>query len=236
MAAAEAERLHELAAIRPPTGADPPLRERIVTRLRDTQPSTSPDDWRIAGVPPAQMQRLRAHFPAQPVPAAVLVPIVDRPAGLTMLLTERASTLRNHAGQVSFPGGRIEAEDESPAAAALRETFEEIGLAPDRIEVVGYLDTYLTITGYAVVPVVGFVRPEFSLALDEFEVAGVFEVPLRVILDPSNHRLRRREVQGVEVAYYEIPYEDHHIWGATAGMLVGLQQRLAGALAAASDQ
>lgn len=213
------------------------LRRLIEARLRGTRPSLAPEALRLPGTPgdlPAAMRpRLKAK---PPVPAAVLVPIVERECGLNVLLTLRAAHLRDHAGQVSFPGGRIEAEDESPAAAALRETFEEIGLAPDRIEVVGYLDTYLTITGYAVVPVVGFVRPEFSLALDEFEVAGVFEVPLRVILDPSNHRLRRREVHGVEVAYYEIPYEDHHIWGATAGMLVGLQQRVAGALAAASDQ
>jgi 8-oxo-dGTP pyrophosphatase MutT (NUDIX family) len=127
---------------------------------------------------------------------------------------------------VSFPGGRIEPEDAGPAAAALRETFEEIGIASEYIDVVGYLDTYLTVTGYSVVPVVAFVRAGFTLAVDEFEVASVFEVPLALILDPANHVLRHKDLHGVEVGYYEIPFAGRHIWGATAGMLVGLYERL----------
>jgi 8-oxo-dGTP pyrophosphatase MutT (NUDIX family) len=159
----------------------------------------------------------------------VLVPIVDRDEGLQVLLTQRTAHLRDHAGQVSFPGGRIEPEDASPADAALREAFEEIGLSSAYVEVVGYLDTYLTITGFSVVPVVAFVRPGFTLALDDFEVASVFEVPLSVILDPANHVLRKKDVDGVEVTYYEIPHIDRYIWGATAGMLVALYQKLTGA-------
>lgn len=228
MAAAEAERLHELAAIRPPTGAEPPLRERIVTRLRDTQPSTSPDDWRIAGVPPAQMRRLRAHFPAQPVPAAVLVPIVDRPAGLTMLLTERASTLRNHAGQVSFPGGRIEPADPSPAAAALREAREEIGLDAGHVHLLGYLPDHLIVSGFRVTPVVAFVDPDPPLHIDTREVRGTFEVPLEFVFDTRNHRASVRRIGGEDVEVYDIPYGPNRIWGATAGMLITLYRLVSG--------
>ena len=205
------------------------LRRLIEQRLHGTRPQLEPEALRLPGIPGDLPAQLRPRMRAQKlIPAAVLVPLVERPEGLHVLLTQRTAHLRDHAGQVSFPGGRIEPEDASPAAAALRETFEEIGLGAGYIEIVGYLDTYLTVTGYSVVPVVAFVRPGFTLAVDEFEVASVFEVPLELILDPANHVIRRKDVQGVEVGYYEIPFTDRHIWGATAGMLVGLYARLLG--------
>jgi 8-oxo-dGTP pyrophosphatase MutT (NUDIX family) len=199
----------------------------IEERLRGSEPRLDLDALKLPATPGDLPPSLRAQLRARPpTPAAVLVPIVDRPHGLHVLLTQRTAHLRDHAGQVSFPGGRIESDDEGPAAAALRETYEEIGLGSDYIQIVGYLDTYLTATGFSVVPVVGFVRDGFSLALDEFEVASVFEVPLEIILDPANHVVRTREFQGLQIGYYEIPYESYHIWGATAGMLVRLHDRL----------
>jgi 8-oxo-dGTP pyrophosphatase MutT (NUDIX family) len=199
----------------------------IEERLRGTRPQLDPEALRLPASPgdvPASLRPFLRERP--PTPAAVLVPLVERAEGLHVLLTQRTAHLRDHAGQVSFPGGRIESRDASPEAAALRETFEEIGLAGEYIEVVGFLDTYLTATGFSVVPVVGFVREGFSLALDRFEVQTVFEVPLEIVLDPANHLLRKRQFHGVEIAYYEIAGAQCHIWGATAGMLVGLQRRL----------
>lgn len=159
-------------------------------------------------------------------PAAVLVPIVLRPAAPTLLLTERTAHLRDHAGQVCFPGGRIEAGDASPRAAALRETEEEIGLLPQHVEVIGYLPDYCTGTGFAVTPVVGFVRPPFALHPDSFEVAEVFEVPLAFLLDPANHGEHAIFWRGRERRYHAMPYGRHFIWGATAGMIVSLYRSL----------
>jgi 8-oxo-dGTP pyrophosphatase MutT (NUDIX family) len=158
--------------------------------------------------------------------AAVLVPIVERRGGATVLLTKRTDHLHDHAGQISFPGGRVEDHDEHPVATALRETEEEIGLSRDRVVVVGRLDTYRTVTGYAVTPVVGFVRPGFRLELDRFEVAEAFEVPLDFLIDPANHLRHSAVVKGVRRHWYAMPYGDYYIWGATAGMIVNLSQRL----------
>lgn len=160
--------------------------------------------------------------------AAVLVPIVDRPDGLTVLLTQRTAHLNDHAGQVSFPGGRCEAEDPSPVYTALRETEEEIGLERSRIEVLGLLPEYRTGTGFSVTPVVGLVRPPFTLRPDSFEVAEVFETPLSFLLDPANHQRHSMEIGGVLRHYYAMPYEGYFIWGATAGMLVSLHRLLSG--------
>ncbi len=154
--------------------------------------------------------------------AAVLVPIVLRDDGPTLLLTQRTAHLRDHAGQISFPGGRIEAEDESPLHAALRETTEETGLAPAHVEVVGYLPEYRTSTGFSVTPVVAFVTPPFSLEPDPFEVAEVFEVPLSFLLDPANHQQHEVHWRGRLRQYCAMPYGDYFIWGATAGMIVSL--------------
>ncbi len=159
--------------------------------------------------------------------ASVLVPIVTRPAELTVLFTRRTAHLRDHSGQVSFPGGRAEARDASPEATALRETREEIGLAPEHIELLGRLADYHTRTGFRVSPVVGLVTPPFALSPDAFEVEEVFEVPLSFLLDPAHHQRHAREFQGRVVHYYAIPYRSYYIWGATAGMLVNLYRHLA---------
>lgn len=164
--------------------------------------------------------------PVELVPAAVLVPIVERDDGMTVLLTQRTDHLTAHAGQISFPGGRVELEDVSIEAAALRETEEEVGLSSEHIEIVGKLDIYVTRTGFEVTPVVGIVTPPFTINPDPFEVADVFEVPLSFVVDPANHQKESRLHKGVERQFYVLPYEDRYIWGATAGMLVNLSEVL----------
>jgi 8-oxo-dGTP pyrophosphatase MutT (NUDIX family) len=160
-------------------------------------------------------------------PAAVLVPLVDHGHGMSVLLTQRTAHLTAHAGQISFPGGRIEEDDADAVAAALRETEEEVGLPPDRITVVGRLDTYLTGTGFEITPIVGIVAPPYKLAIDPFEVAEAFEVPLSYILDRRNHQRVERESAGRRRAFFVLPYEGRNIWGATAGILVNLAEVLA---------
>ncbi len=155
-------------------------------------------------------------------PAAVLVPLVLRPGGPTILLTQRTDHLHDHAGQISFPGGRIEDRDATPEAAALREAEEEVGLDPSRVELVGRLDTYVVRTGFEVTPAVGIVRPPFDVKPDPFEVAEVFEVPLAFILNRDNHERHSREYKGARRFFYVMQYEDRYIWGATAAMLVNL--------------
>ena len=169
---------------------------------------------------------LRAPGPL--TPAAVLVPLVLRPEGSTILLTQRTDHLYDHAGQISFPGGRIEADDESPEAAALRETAEEVGLSQENIELIGRLDTYIVRTGFVVTPAVGFVHPPFDIDPDPFEVAEVFEVPLSFIMDRGNHQRQSREFRGVQRSFYVLQYEHRYIWGATAAMLVNLVDILDG--------
>lgn len=154
-------------------------------------------------------------------PAAVLVPVVHRPGeGLSVLFTRRTAHLNDHAGQISFPGGRSEPEDGTPAATALRETEEEIGLARAHVEVLGSLSEYTTVTAYRVTPVVGLVSAPFVIQPDSFEVAEVFEVPLEFLLDPANHQRNTVLQKGWQREYYAVPYRDYYIWGATAGMLM----------------
>lgn len=160
--------------------------------------------------------------------ASVLVPIVAHPQGLTVLFTLRTTQLKAHSGQVSFPGGRAEPGDASPEFTALRESQEEIGLAPERVEVLARLSDYHTRTGYRVTPIVGLLTPPLELVPDPREVAEVFEVPLPFLLDPRNHRRRTREFKGQTVGFYEMNFEERTIWGATAGMLVNLYRHLAG--------
>ncbi|SLN34650.1 CoA pyrophosphatase [Oceanibacterium hippocampi] len=159
-------------------------------------------------------------------PAAVLVPIVDRPEGQSVLLTRRTPHLTKHAGQISFPGGRMEASDANPVETALRETEEEVGLDRGRIDVIGVLQTYLTVTGFSVTPVVGRVTPPFALTADPNEVAEIFEVPLAFLMDPANHRRHSGFYNGLRRYWHAMPYNEYYIWGATAGMLMDLYRRL----------
>ncbi len=158
--------------------------------------------------------------------ASVLVPIVARHDQPTVLFTQRTAHLKNHSGQISFPGGRTEADDEGPEGTALRETWEEVGLPPGRVELLGRLSEYHTRTGYRITPVVGIVQPPFDLKPDANEVAEVFEVPLAFLLDERNHQRHTREHEGQQRAYFAIPYRERYIWGATAGMLVNLHRYL----------
>jgi 8-oxo-dGTP pyrophosphatase MutT (NUDIX family) len=161
--------------------------------------------------------------------AAVLVPVVSREGDLSVLLTRRTAHLHDHAGQISFPGGRAEPHDPTAAATALRETEEETGIAPAHVEVLGELSEYVTVTGYRVTPVVGLVRAPFELRPDSFEVAEVFEVPLPFLLDPANHQRNAVAVAGYRRHYYAVPYRGYYIWGATAGMLMNLHAHLTAA-------
>lgn len=165
--------------------------------------------------------------PGPPVPAAVLVGIVLH-ADPGILLTKRTARLRNHSGQVSFPGGRIDPGDVSPEAAALREAHEEIGLAPDRVEVIGRLGDYLTGSGYCITPVLGLLEPGFTLTPSPEEVEAVFELPLSTVLDPRAPERRRAQLRGRWREFWVWPHPDHYIWGVTAAILVHLAQRLRG--------
>lgn len=196
------------------------IRDRIRHCLHSThQVETITGDHAVAGM--AREERTL-------MPAAVLMPLVERSEGYTVLLTQRTAHLEHHAGQISFPGGRAEEEDANPVDTALREAEEEIGLQRRHVvEIAGFLDLYQTVTGFLITPVVGFVTPPFELALDAFEVAEAFEVPLDFILDPQNHESRSMFYKGQHRRYYVIPYEDRFIWGATAAMLVNFARRLA---------
>jgi 8-oxo-dGTP pyrophosphatase MutT (NUDIX family) len=172
----------------------------------------NPDIWARAGV---KAER----------PAAVLVPIIDR-SEPTVLLTLRTAQLASHAGQVAFPGGKIDPADESPVAAALREAREETGLPPTLIEPVGYLDLYLTFSGFRILPTVARVKPDFSLVLNPREVTEAFEVPLKFLMTPTNHQRKTRDWNGFARDYYAIPYQNRYIWGITAGILRNLYERV----------
>lgn len=159
-------------------------------------------------------------------PAAVLVAIIQRSAGATVLLTQRAQSMPTHAGQVAFPGGRIGAGDDGPVGAALREAYEEVGLAASFVEPIGAMPPYETVSGYTVAPIVALVRPGFSLTPDPREVEEIFEAPCAFLFDPANHQRHERPWQDGARAYYVMPFEDRFIWGATAGMLKALYHRL----------
>jgi 8-oxo-dGTP pyrophosphatase MutT (NUDIX family) len=158
--------------------------------------------------------------------AAVLIPVVARQPQAAVILTLRTASLRDHSGQIAFPGGKIGPEDSGPAAAALREAEEEIGLPPSSVTIVGYLDAYLTGTGFRVVPVVGCVAPDHALTINPVEVEAAFEVPLSFLMSPDNHRIGSREFHGFVRHFYEMPFGDRYIWGATAGIVRALYERV----------
>lgn len=185
---------------------------RLASGLPVTKPPVG-SDFSLNGVVPA---------PTAFRPAAVLMPLVRREPGITVLLTQRTDDMPSHAGQIAFPGGRRQAEDANAVATALRETEEEVGLARRFVEVIGPVDPYRTGTGYEITPIVGIVRPGFTTHADPREVADVFEVPLEHFLDEKNHRIDSRIWQGRERRYYAMPYGERYIWGATAGMLKNL--------------
>jgi 8-oxo-dGTP pyrophosphatase MutT (NUDIX family) len=162
----------------------------------------------------------------QPIPAAVLVPLVNQPHGLTVMLTQRTAHLYDHAGQISFPGGRVDPGDVNRVATALREAEEETGLPRDSVAIIGTLPEFDIQTGFRVTPVVGWIEPPIALAPDPFEVAEVFEVPLAFLLNPAHHRRHSDVVNGRQRNYYSMPYEGRNIWGATAGMLYSLYRAL----------
>ncbi|MGC1387779.1 MAG: CoA pyrophosphatase [Steroidobacteraceae bacterium] len=206
---------------------DPLYTKTHIRESLEPQPSAAEDDmlW-LAGSSPEVRARVRDSMPKDRVPAAVLVPLVERELGLTVLLTQRAATLKDHAGQISFPGGRIEPSDASPWHAALREAHEEIGLSQAHVEFAGYLPDHWVITGFRVTPAVGFVSPLYELRIATAEVHDVFEVPLDFILDAANHRPRLGRLGDVPIEFYDIQYGERLIWGATAGMLLTLRRQL----------
>mgnify|MGYP001179660008 CR=1 FL=1 len=172
---------------------------------------------------------LRAELQdAQPRAAAVLVPIIARPQGLTVLLTQRPETMPTHAGQIAFPGGKMDATDATPVDTALREAEEEVGLHRRHVDVLGFLDSYQTGTSFRIVPVVSIVEPTFTLTVDPREVVDVFEVPFAFLMDSANHRRDERQYNGITRRFYAMPYGERYIWGATAGMLRNLYERLIG--------
>ena len=226
---------------RRPFGPEPMLHKQAVlsyaesmnpaflSLLREGTPERLLSRLRCCVAVPADGQSSHAevfeHEDAALRPAAVLIPVVKHDDSLSVLLTRRTDHLHHHPGQISFPGGRVEAGDVGPEATALRESDEEIGLAPSQVELLGRLPDYHTGTNFRVTPVVGLVHPPLTLTLDAFEVAETFEVPLRFLLDPVNRQRHRREVRGAVRRYYAIPYESRFIWGATAGMLVQLARQ-----------
>jgi len=174
-----------------------------------------PEMWERAGVSATK-------------PAAVLVPVVDRPDP-TVLLTQRTAELPSHAGQVAFPGGKIDPHDATPAAAAMREAEEEVGLAHSFIDPIGYLDLFLTFTGFRILPTVARIAPDYRLTINPSEVADAFEVPLAFLMDSQNHALHSRDWKGITRRYYAMPFGERYIWGVTAGILRNLYERLYGA-------
>ena len=158
--------------------------------------------------------------------AAVMIAVVDHPGDATLLLTQRTVHLRNHSGQIAFPGGRIDPEDATPEDAALRETEEEVGLDPSLIDIIGRMPDYVTGSGYRIAPVLGVVTPGFDLTINPDEVDAAFEVPLRFLMDPANHRRESRLWNEQERFFYTMPYGDRYIWGVTAGIIHALYERL----------
>jgi 8-oxo-dGTP pyrophosphatase MutT (NUDIX family) len=208
----EAQRAEFFARVRRRLSLDVPAALRDLTaRAVRGDLDLDPESWTKAGVIAAK-------------PAAVLIPVVDRSTP-TVILTQRTADLPSHAGQIAFPGGKIDGE-ETPAGAALREAEEEIGLKPALVEPLGYLDLYLTFSGFRILPTVARIAPDFELTPNRSEVADIFEVPLDYLMRPENYRRKSRDWNGIIRHYYEIPYRNRHIWGVTAGILRNLYERI----------
>jgi 8-oxo-dGTP pyrophosphatase MutT (NUDIX family) len=205
----------------------PEFFERARTRLGFEIPPALND---VSIIPPSgdpgNDRMLQIIAKEQPIrPAAVLIPVVNH-AQPTVLLTQRAAHLNDHAGQISFPGGKIDATDASPLDAALREAEEEIGLKREFIDPIGYLDLYATGFGFRILPTLARVKPGFTLRINETEVDDAFEVPLSFLMDPANHQLHSKEFRGIARSYYAMPFAERYIWGATAGILRVLYERI----------
>jgi 8-oxo-dGTP pyrophosphatase MutT (NUDIX family) len=203
------------------------LAARLAARLDPLSGSPRPTRNEFAGGPNPALARPEEEGGVRALtPAAVLAPIVKRPEGWTVLLTKRTESMPTHAGQTAFPGGRVQPEDGGPVQTALRETLEEIGLHPRYIEPLGRTESYETGTGYEIVPIVAYVAPGFSLTLDEREVDSAFEIPVAFLFDPANHIRREGEFRGVKRSFYEMIHGERRVWGATAGMIRILYERL----------
>lgn len=200
------------------SGVRPFSRDWLEQRLNRQVPFLPDAEFPLYVLPPER----------KPVSAAVLVPVVNQPAGPTLMFTQRTAHLHDHAGQISFPGGRVDDGDVDRVATALREAEEETGIDRGRVQIIGRLPDFDIQTGFRVTPVVGWVEPPFELNPDPFEVAEVFEVPLEFFLDPENHQRHRTELNGQIRHYYSMPYGERNIWGATAGMLYSLYRILTG--------
>ena len=222
-----------------------PLAPKSRRKKLGTDFDNAAEDIEPATLPAIDLDRLRSVLQPEPrrslfvldesaaneklMPASVLFPIVLREYGPSVLLTQRTDDLRDHPGQISFPGGRVEPEDVSPAHTALREAQEEIGLSSAHVEIIGYLPEYFTVTGYRITPVVALVTPPFDLRPDPREVAEVFEVPLAFLMNPDNYQRHSALYAGKLRHYFAMPYGDYFIWGATAGIIVTLFRALSGA-------
>lgn len=202
------------------------LRQRVLDRISFDVPQYPALDQRLIASDYEFDDELRPDGSRDLRPAGVLIPIVERQDDLAILLTRRADHLKSHSGQVSFPGGKVEEGDADPIAAALRETHEEIGVAPHQVDLIGILEPYETGTGFHIQPVVGFVSPNVRLAIDPGEVAEAFEVPFSFLMDPANHTRERMFWRGRMREYYDMPYNGQRIWGATAAMLINFYTRL----------
>lgn len=200
--------------------------ELLRERLRGTALRDDPVDVSLAPEAERWPASIRDKLTAPLTPAGVLIPVMQRTTELSVLLTQRSAELKHHAGQVSFPGGRMEQHDEDVGVTALREAHEEVGIEPHHVSVIGFLDAMPTLTGYAVTPVVGLVSDKVELVIDRTEVEYAFEVPLAFVLDEANDRLVEREFQGRRFPMIEFHYEEERIWGATAQMLIMLRQYL----------
>ena len=202
--------------------------EKLAIQHTDLGQNHSAKDKSKLSASDRNIDEIEPHSNKRLIPAAVLVPLINQESEITVLLTKRTNNLNNHAGQISFPGGRVDKNDRDPEHTALRETEEEIGLGERQIEIVGRLNNYVVGTGFLVSPVIGFIDPPFQLTPHEGEVAEIFEAPLSFVTHPDNFERHTRTIKGIERSYFVVQWKDRLIWGATAGMLRDLSQRLWG--------